>query len=239
MVLRQRNRQVLSERFSQEELDACTGIVEEAEALLQRGGNSSTPENSKDRWGNPALAKEQESILEKWAKDRGIWLENTTEALQRHFGEVYARGGETTVFLSKDCTKVYKEIELTYYVEPQLALDRIVLHNLLTDKEASLKLLGFGRNAENSFVLVVEQPFVQGGPASQDEIVSFMIGMGFMPYSNNTEFSNGDVLVGDLHDENIIKTNNGGFAIIDADYRINTPNYGLGGKRTTKKRHSF
>ena len=125
-----------------------------------------------------------------------------------------------------------KEISLAYFIEPQLALDRIILHNSISD--AKLTVINFGRNDDGKFVIVAEQPFVQGSQFTQREIVTYMESMGFTAYnSRNTEFSNGEILINDLHDENIIKLTNGSAVIIDADFRLNTANYGLGGERTT------
>lgn len=160
-----------------------------------------------------------------------MWTDNTTTLLTQTYGEKIAQGGESVVYDNGDT--LIKEISLAYFVEPQLALDRIILHNSVSD--AKLTVRGFGRNADGEFVVIAEQPFVQGTQLTQDEIVGYMRQMGFAPYNRrNTEFSNGDILINDLHDENVIKRPNGSITIIDADLRLNTANYGLGGRRTTR-----
>ena len=223
-------RKMLSQRFSQEELRNGDRITEEAEDLLQRGENSSNPELQKEKTGDIQKGLRQEKELEEWAKEKGIWIDNTTQSLTNAYGKSIAEGGESVVYDNGD--KVVKEISLAYFIEPQLALDRIILHNFISDAE--LTVTNFGRNENGEFVFVVEQPFVKGDQLTQDEIVEYMKSMGFAPYNNrNTEFSNGEILINDLHDENVIKRPNGSITIIDADFRLNTANYGLNGKRTT------
>ncbi|MCR4922280.1 MAG: hypothetical protein K5945_11340 [Bacteroidaceae bacterium] len=228
-------RQILSERFTQEELRACTGILEETEALLQGGDESSVPEAKTEKTGDVELGRRQEDILESWAKENNLWIENTTETLSKQYGEPFAEEGEATVY-SKDGNTVVKAISLAYYIEPHLMLDRIVLHNRVAP-DTALTLTHFGRNKNGEFVVVTEQPFVEGEKPTQDEIVGFMRSLGFKPHNNrNTDFINEEagIIADDIHDENVIKTPNNAFLIIDGDFRINTANYGLNGTRTTK-----
>ena len=140
---------------------------------------------------------------------------------------MYAQGGESTVYLKADGLNVVKEIDLSYYVEPHLALDRIVLHNAYVGLEAPLDIIGFGRSSEGRFVIMVEQPFIQGKTVSLDEIYDFVTAMGFKLYRHRTEYTNGEILLNDVHDENVLKTPDGHYVIIDADFRLNTSNYGF------------
>lgn len=228
-------RQILSERFTQEELRACSGILEETEALLQRGDESSVPETKTEKTGDIKLGKKQETVLEDWAKKHNVWIENTTETLSKQYGNPFAEEGEAVVY-SKDGSTVVKAINLAYYIEPHLMLDRIVLHNRVAP-DTALTLTHFGRNSNGEFVVVAEQPFVEGEKPSQQEIINFMASLGFRPYNKRgTDFINDKegIIADDLHDENVIKTSNNAFLIIDGDFRINAKNYGLNGKRTTK-----
>lgn len=236
------DRLALSQRFSQEELRGCNGRLEEAEALLQRGSYRSTPEKSGNTTGviwegrEAVIAKQQIEAQESWAKENGFWIEDTPLYLEDKYGNTYADGGEAYVYLSSDCTTVIKEIGLDYYIEPQLLLDRILLHNYLFP-ETALRITNFGRDDEGRFVVIAEQPFVQGEYISQDEIMKFMSSIGFEPYNKKgTEFISKDrtIILGDLHNENVLRTPNG-YAVIDADIRLNTANYGLNGNRTTDR----
>lgn len=233
--LRSRNRQILSERFSPAELQALSGALEESEALLQGGSEGSVPEKQKEVTGDQGLARRQENLLENWAKEKGIWIDNTTTNLNNQYGEPFASEGEANVYLAQDGKTVVKEISMAYYIEPHLMLDRIVLHNSLFS-DTKMNLTHFGRNSEGEFVVIVEQPFVGGERPTQEEIVAFMATLGFKPYNKrNTEFKNDEigVLINDLHDENVLKVGKS-FFVIDGDFRINTANLGLGGTRTTK-----
>ena len=179
------NRQILTGRFSGEELKACSGIIEEAEAILQRGDDSSIPEESQTKYGREDVGKRQEQILEQFAKEKNIWIDNTTEYLRNKYGDHIYEGGEAQIY-RKDAKTLVKELEITYFVEPQLALDRIVLHNSFKgSKAAPLNLLKFGRNSNGNFVLIVEQPFIAGRHATTKEIVDFMGKAGFSIYGSS------------------------------------------------------
>lgn len=68
----------LSQRFSQEELRGSNERLKKAEAILQRGGYSSTPEKSVNATGikwqgkEAIIAKQQISELEDWANNNNI-----------------------------------------------------------------------------------------------------------------------------------------------------------------------
>ena len=67
-----------------------------------------------------------------------------------------------------------KSIGLDYFIQPILALDRITLHNTYFS-ETSMRVLGFGRDSNDEFKIIVEQPFIQGLRMSDEEIETFMV----------------------------------------------------------------
>ena len=73
--LRSRNRQILSERFTPEELKTLSGSLEEAEALLQGRDESSVPEIKTEKTGDRELAERQETVLENWTKEKSFWID--------------------------------------------------------------------------------------------------------------------------------------------------------------------
>ena len=235
--LRQGNRAILRERFRDEELQGSNGLLEEAEASLQRGGYRSSPETTSSKLADFELAAQQEQELEAFAKENGVWIDDTSSYLREKYGEPFAEGGESVIYLSEDGTKVLKENSLAYFVEPQLALDRLVLHNSFgLSKIAPLTLTHFGRNENGEFVMIVEQPYIKGEEVTQDEIVEAMQALGYELYtSKKTEFVNKEegIVINDLHDENVIRLEDGSIVVIDGDFRLNTSNLGLGGTRTT------
>ena len=50
-------------------------------------------------------------------------------------------------------TTIVKRIGLDYYILPELALDRITLHNTLFP-ETKLVVLGFGRTSDGNFQII-------------------------------------------------------------------------------------
>lgn len=170
----------------------------------------------------------QERIIESWAKAKSIWHDNLDTIEGK---ELFAEGGEAKVFANDGDTKVIKILSTEYFITPQFALDRITLHNTLFP-EAALKITGFGRNSKGEFQFLVEQPFIQGTPATQAEIDRFITKAGFTKSTKDkgNTFITNDLYVSDLHDENVIKTPNGNLIVIDADLRLNTPELNRNGK---------
>ena len=64
---------------------------------------------------------------------------------------------------------IIKRISLDYYILPELALDRIPLHNTLFP-ETRLVVLGFGRTSDGDFQIIVQQSFIHGTSLTDDEI---------------------------------------------------------------------
>ena len=236
--LRQRGQSLVSKRFTPEErkgFEEGNRILENATYLV--GGSQSTSGEIKEQ--DPFEREEQrreaqEQILEDWAKANNLWVDNTQNQLSEEY-EYLTEGGEADVYLDTKNNKVIKAIGLDYYVSPQLALDRIVLHNYLFGDETPLNIKGFGRNSEGYFKIIVEQPYIKGESLSYDEIESYIENLGF-PVRNrgNWTYANEDIYISDLHDENVIRTPEGNIAVIDADIRINTPELKYGGIRETE-----
>lgn len=65
------------------------------------------------------------------------------------------------------------------------------------------------------------------------EIQKHMEKIGFsLKNPSNWTYSNSEVYVSDLHDENVIMSKQGNVFIIDCDIRLNTPELKCGGHRT-------
>lgn len=170
----------------------------------------------------------QERVIESWAKAKGIWHDNLDTIKGK---ELFAEGGEAKVFANDGDTNVIKILSTEYFITPQFALDWITLHNTLFPG-AALKITGFGRNSKGEFQFLVEQPFIQGTPATQAEIDEFITKAGFIKSTKDrgNTFINDDLYISDLHDENVIKTPNDNLIVIDADIRLNTPELNRNGK---------
>ena len=98
--------------------------------------------------------------------------------------------------------------------------------------ETALTVLGFGRDAEGNFKIVVEQPFIKGNRMSDEEIAEYMRHMGFELHNpRNWTYATPEIYLSDMHDENVIRSDSGNVFVIDCDIRINTPELKCGGVR--------
>ena len=95
-------------------------------------------------------------------------------------------------------------------------------------------MLGFGRDACGDFKIIVEQPYIEGQPVSDEEIATFMQKMGFeLRNARNWTYTTQDIYLSDMHDENVIRSNNTQtLFVVDCDIRLNTPGLRLGGTRS-------
>ena len=156
-------------------------------------------------------------------------MNNVDTELPALLGEQVAEGGEAHVFYKGNT--LVKAIGLDYYILPILALDRISLHNTYFP-ETKLTVIGFGRTSEGEFQVIVEQPYIQGGPMADEEIQTFAQQMGFqLKNARNWTYATPEIYLSDLHDENVIQSVNGNIFVIDCDIRINTPELKQGGIR--------
>ena len=121
---------------------------------------------------------------------------------------------------------------LDYFIQPIFALDRIALHNTYFP-ETRLTVLGFGRDKNGEFKIIVEQPFIDGQPVSDEEITEYMSQMGFeLKNPRNWTYATSDIYLSDMHDENVIRSNRSNtIFVVDCDIRINTPELRQGGTR--------
>ena len=169
-------------------------------------------------------------MIEQWAKAVGLWTESVEEVLSQSLGEQIAEGGEAIVY--DHGTTLIKSIGLDYFIQPVFALDRISLHNTYFP-ETRLFELGFGRDKRGEFKIIVEQPFIDGQPVSDEEIATYMRQMGFeLKNPRNWTYATPEIYLSDMHDENVIRSNHSDtIFVVDCDIRINTPELRQGGTR--------
>ena len=152
-------------------------------------------------------------------------------------GEKIAQGGEAVVY--DNGNKVLKAIGLDYFIQPIFALDRISLHNAYFE-ETEMNVLGFGRNTNKDFMVIVEQPFIHGKMMADTEIATFVEQMGLKSINpRNWTFANKDIYLSDMHDENVLHTPDGHICVIDCDIRINIPELRTGGTRILTNKVEF
>ena len=119
----------------------------------------------------------QERLVEIWARITGCWFE-APELYLSSLSEMKDFGTESEVYFDVESCTVRKLISLKHYNVLRLALDRVIIHNALFP-DSCLKVLGYGRNQAGKFVIVVEQPYCEGGIVPEQECVAFMNGLGF------------------------------------------------------------
>jgi len=67
---------------------------------------------------------------------------------------------------------------------------------------------------------------------SDEEIATYMQRMGFeLRNPRNWTYATPEIYLSDMHDENVIRSENGNVFVIDCDIRINTPELNCGGTR--------
>ena len=218
------NGKAVFERFSPQEQRGFTeGGTRNVEASLLLATSEGT--SGKDN----STPEAQENRIEQYAKDERIWVDNTTEHFTGKHGEPIGAGEEAIVWYDEKKGKVIKTQDTFQYDNLQQKLDGITLHNAYFP-EAAIKVIGFGRNANGDFQVIVEQPFIQGEKLTLPEIKTYLENAGFKE-DENGHFSNGDTIIEDLHTGNVIKDADGNIIVIDPIMRLNTPEQGYGGVR--------
>ena len=222
------------QRFSPFEQHGCitggsTHVIASLLAAAKTGTDQATQCEFTDFKEELKCAAQQAQCIEHWARITGCWTDNVVESLSHSLGEQIAEGGEAIVF--DHGSSLIKSIGLDYYVQPILALDRITLHNAYFPA-TRLHVLGFGRDHHGEFKIVVEQPFIIGHHLSDDHIAQYMAMMGFeLKNPRNWTYSTPEIYLSDLHDENVIQSDDGNIFVVDCDIRINTPSLKQGGIR--------
>jgi hypothetical protein len=209
---------------------ALSEFERERQRTEQREPSSLLEWPSRDGRRQSQQGAKQEAAIERWAKAVGLWTQNVEAQLAQTFGEQIAEGGEAKVY--DHGATIVKSIGLDYFIQPIFALDRITLHNTYFP-ETRLFVIGFGRDGNGEFKIIVEQPFIDGQLVSDEDISAYMRQMGFeLKNLRNWTYATPDIYLSDMHDENVILSAAGNIFVVDCDIRINTPELRQGGRRT-------
>ena len=227
-------RKFVYKRFSPKEQYGCAkGGSTNVIATLLAGAKSQADPNVEGDVGSfkgqCQLGAQQEAIIEQWSRKVGCWTDDVDAVLTKIFGPPIAKGGEAKVY--DNGAELVKSIGLDYFILPELALDRIALHNAFFP-ETSLNVLGFGRDSDGNFKVVAQQSFIEGNHINEDEIAEYLYRMGFeLKNPHNWTYATPEIYLSDMHDENVIRSASGVIFVIDCDIRINTPELRQGGIR--------
>ena len=190
------------------------GELKEAASIFEGGENS--PSQSNERSSRETNEQKQRR-LEKWAKENNLWVDSLSDVLEDNFGTPIEGGGEAVVYDAGE--NVVKSISLDYYDgNPQAALDRILLHNYLFP-DTQLTDIGFGRDSDDTFKILVSQPYIKGRAATRDEIIKYAKDRGFYTTDNNSYYFR-NIRINDLNELNVIIGNDGIPRVIDAELRF-------------------
>ena len=204
------------------------GLLAESQARIQRGDGNLRETQKQGVLSQEDIDKrnqEDRESLEKFAKEQGKWADNVDTKLEKKYGGRIGHGSEAWVY-RKDKDTVIKSRSITGYNTVSDALRSIELHNTLFP-ETAMKVVGFG-NGDGEFSIIIEQPFIEGAYASQEEIDSF-VKERFNAEKDpsvigNTSYKTDDYLLQDLKPQNVlVRIVNGErqYNVIDGDFYDN------------------
>lgn len=104
-----------------------------------------------------------------------------------------------------------------------MALDKVFFHNIISPN-ASLEVVGFGRDNLGHFRIVLLQPYIQGDELTDSEFETFKQKQNLK--EENGFYNFGYFRATDIAPYNIKKHNNEYF-IIDADFRLNKDDFAI------------
>lgn len=218
---------IIFERFSPKEQ---RGLTDGGRANVEASVILATKSSSDKSFANSNEA--QENAIEEYAKNKSIWYDNPTEQITDKYGEPIGAGEEAIVW--DDGAHVVKSQNDLMYGTLQEKLDGITLQNSLFP-EAAVEVIGFGRNVDGDFQVIVRQPFIKAADikVTAQEIRVALNEIGFTE-DENGNYSNGDTIIEDVHTGNAVKTPSGNIVIIDPITRLNSTELGYGGHRIIK-----
>lgn len=190
---------------------------------VERNGREITSEEILSRDGSNT---EMLLALMQYAKEKGIWIDNVVQTLDKRYGkDNRLRGGaESEVWADKENGVVIKAKVSDYYETVEEFLEGMLLNNwLFGGNEQHIIGIGIDRRAGRDGIRIVyETPYVEtknSTPLSQEEKDSFMADFGFKKVDGevihsekkgeSSRYTNGVFDVGDLHNLNIVRDENG------------------------------
>ncbi len=157
--------------------------------------------------GSPAnwqIDTRQEQLIEKWAKEANLWVEDSERILIDEYGPMIAQGAEAKVYYREGDTSVIKE-RASIYSTTLKALDAIVLHNNLFP-ETSMRVIGFTRDRDGLFRIILTQPYINClRLATKTEIDDMVASKGFVDNRNGegVNYISDRLALEDMHPANV------------------------------------
>ena len=235
--IRQGNRPLVYQRVPFEALQGLLGEQQTlAELLTIVSRKSRRQHRSLERDGREVTSEEivsrdgsnTEMLLDlvQYAKEKGIWIEDVVDTLNERYGKdnYIGHGAESEVWVDKERGVVIKAKVNNYYETMEEFLEGILLNNWLFG-ENQQRIIGIGidrRSGSDGIRIIYETPYVEtknATPLTQEEKDEFMAGFGFEKQDHesihsekkgeSSSYTNGEFTVGDLHNMNIVRDENG------------------------------
>ena len=177
-------------------------VASYARRSLTTGVNAEGSEGSSP--ANWQIDELQEQLIEKWAKASQLWIEDAQTALTEDFGPMIAQGAEAKVYYRAGALSVAKE-RASIYSTTEKALDAISLHNYFFP-ETAMRVLGFTRDSDSLFRIVLIQPYVRClRLATKEEIDRMVEAKGFRDNGdgNGVNYISERIALEDMHPANV------------------------------------
>ncbi len=198
------------------------------DVLFSRISESAVPKNG--RTGAEAkrrVEEKKEELLKKWAVATGNWHTDVSdfEVDETPIGS----GKDSVVYQSKDGKTVIKASKGKFDNRKfPTDVDQVALFNYVFP-ESRYEILGYGE-VGGKFVKFLRQRAVDFStpvPLTAEERTEYMRKLGFEPGNEEkTVFSNGEIVVSDLQNSNIVRDKAGNIRVIDADVKLHTRDIG-------------
>jgi len=220
------NREKISRLSEQAEQGRKEGGIRNVEAtlLLTTGGEKS---------GQVKGREAQQQIIEKYAKEEGIWHDNIDVEpkrgqTQEGIGIFKDSGVENQVYIPTENPHIVRKAmkttdpfnkdnpnEVLYHLD-----SRISEHNAGLGSSVPYKVVGFGRMSDGSFVVITEQPHIQDARlATKAEIKKEMLNRGY-EQDGKDSFGDENHFITDVNPKNVLVDKNGNLHFIDTIYDI-------------------
>lgn len=159
------------------------------------------------------LREVENRVTREFAQENGLWIENETE-----LGTPFPSGDEHNNYIDVENQVVYKVNNRMHTPSILDLLDRIEQHNKYFP-DSKYSLVGFTSVSKNGDVLpVFAQDFVSDARmATNEEIDSYMGTLGFTRVGDG-RYSNGEVIIKDLHPRNVLADADGDIYVVDAEF---------------------
>lgn len=155
------------------------------------------------------------STAENLAKEKNLWIE-FSEVIT--LGTPAPSGVENDVYLNKQGNFVYKVNNLMTSRCVSDFLQRIMLHNSIFP-QTGYELYGFTGFGNGNVYPILKQNYIFDTEyATPIEIDTYMSALDFEKVDEAT-FTNGEIVVSDLHPRNVLKDKDGDLYVVDAEFK--------------------